>query len=100
MCKAHFPAMDFTTIAREVPKGTNVKKALAETEGFDTLFVQRVNHSAWYKKHDVPAESADDEDDEVEGSRSSAHQSDDDSGDASGKDGTYQASEDNPESSE
>ncbi len=46
--------MDFATIARGVPKGTNVKKALAETEGFDTLFAQRVNHSAWYKKHDIP----------------------------------------------
>ncbi|KAK1616518.1 hypothetical protein QYE76_022035 [Lolium multiflorum] len=40
MCKAHFPAMDFATIARRVPKATNVKQALAETQGFD-------------KKHDI-----------------------------------------------
>jgi hypothetical protein len=48
MCKAHFPAMNLATIARGVPKGTNVKAALAETEGFDTLFALRVNHSSWY----------------------------------------------------
>jgi hypothetical protein len=40
MCKSYFPAMDFVTIAHGVPKGTNVKQALAETEGFDTLFAQ------------------------------------------------------------
>jgi hypothetical protein len=99
MCKAHFPAMDFATIARGVPKGTNVKKALAEIEGFDTLFAQRVNHSAWYKKHAPPPGFSYDEDDE-EGSGSSAHRSDDGSGEGSGKDDTYQASEDDPESSE
>ena len=99
MCKAHFPAMDFATIARGVPKGTNVKKALAETHGFDTLFAERVDHEAWYEKYDVPAEFAE-EDDEVEGSGSSAHQSDSGSGDASGQDKSYQASEDQAESSE
>jgi hypothetical protein len=61
MCKAYFPAMDFATIARGVPKGTNVKEALAETQGFDTLFAQRVDHSSWYKKHDPPAGFSDDE---------------------------------------
>jgi hypothetical protein len=100
MCKAHFPAMDFATIACGVPKGTNVKTALAETEGFDVLFAQRVNHSAWYKKHAPPPGFSDDEEDDEEGSGSSAHQSDDDSGDGSTKDDTYRASEDNPESSE
>ncbi|KAK1660623.1 hypothetical protein QYE76_048782 [Lolium multiflorum] len=40
MCKAHFPAINFATIARGVPKATNVKLALAETQGFDTLFSQ------------------------------------------------------------
>jgi hypothetical protein len=40
MCKSYFPAMDFATIVRGVPKGTNVKKALMKTEGFDTLFAQ------------------------------------------------------------
>jgi hypothetical protein len=60
-----------------------------------------VDHSAWYKKHDVPAGFSDNEDgDEAEGSGSSVHQSDDDSGDASGKDDTYQASDDNLKSSE
>ncbi|KAK1648048.1 hypothetical protein QYE76_065853 [Lolium multiflorum] len=91
------------------PQGHNVKQALAETQGFDTLFARRVDHLSWYKKHDVPTGFFDDEeDDEVEGkaegkaegSGSSAHQSDDDSGDGSGKDNTYQASEDKPESSE
>jgi hypothetical protein len=40
MCKAHFPAINFVMIARGVPKATNVKLALAETQGFDTLFSQ------------------------------------------------------------
>ena len=75
MCKAHFPVMDFATIARGVPKGTNVKKALAETEGFDTLFAQRVNHLSWYEKHAPPPGFSDNEDDDEEGSGSSAHQS-------------------------
>nr|XP_051230252.1 intracellular protein transport protein uso1-like [Lolium perenne] len=105
MCKSYFPAMDFATIARGVPKGTNVKQALAETQGFDTLFARRVDHSSWYQKNDVLAGFSDDEEDdeaegEAEGSGSGAHQSDDDSGDASGKDNTYQESEDKPESSE
>jgi hypothetical protein len=99
MCKSYFPAMNFATVACRVPKGTNVKKALAEIEGFDTLFAQRVNHSAWYKKHAPPPGFSYDEDDE-EGSGSSAHRSDDGSGEGSGKDDTYQASEDDPESSE
>ncbi|KAK1680062.1 hypothetical protein QYE76_040910 [Lolium multiflorum] len=101
MCKAHFAAMDFATIARGVPKVTNVKQALAETQGFDMLFAERVDNSSWYKKHDIPAGFTDDEeDDEVEGSGSSAHQSGDDFGDGSAKDSTYQASDDKPESSE
>jgi hypothetical protein len=58
--------MDFATIARGVPKGTNVKQALAKTEGFDTLFAQRVDHSSWYKKHDVPTGFSDEDDDEAE----------------------------------
>jgi hypothetical protein len=89
MCKSYFPAMNFATVARRVPKGTNVKKALAETKGFDTLFAQRVNHSAWYKKHAPPPGFSDDEDDE-EGSGSSPHHSNDDSGEGSGNDRTYQ----------
>jgi hypothetical protein len=100
MCKAHFPAMDFATIARGVPNVTNVKAALVETEGFVTVFAQRVNHSAWYKKNAPPPGFSNNEDVDEEGSGSSTHRSDDDSGDGSGKDDTYQASEDNPESSE
>jgi hypothetical protein len=87
MCKAHFPTLDFAKIAGGVPKTTNVKKLLVQTCGFDTLFSNRVNHSMWYEKHDLPG--------------SSASQSDDESGNRSGNDNTYQASEeDKPESSE
>ncbi|KAK1642007.1 hypothetical protein QYE76_059812 [Lolium multiflorum] len=53
-CKAHFPFMNFTEIARETPKGTNMRSLLAETQGFDRLFVGRVNHSFWYQKSDLP----------------------------------------------
>jgi hypothetical protein len=105
MCKLYFPAMNFATVACGVPKGTNLKKALAKTEGFDTLFAKRVNHSAWYEKHAPLPGFSDDEDDEEdefdeEGSGSSAHRSDDNSGDGSGKDDTYQASKGEAESSE
>jgi hypothetical protein len=31
MCKAHFPAMNFASIAAGVPKATNIKPLLAET---------------------------------------------------------------------
>jgi hypothetical protein len=102
MCKAHFPAMSFATIARGVPKGTNVKAALAETKGYDTLFARRVDHSYWYKKHAPPHSFFDVEDDEdvEEGSGSSANHSNEDSDEGSGEDGTYQASEDDGQSSE
>jgi hypothetical protein len=100
MCKAHFPAMNFAMIVRGVPKGTNVKKALAKTEGFDTLFAKRVDHESWYEKHDDPVEFADDKDDEVESSGSRAHESESGSSDASGQDRSYQASKDKTESSE
>jgi hypothetical protein len=53
-CKAHFPSMSFTEIARDTPKGTNMRSLLAETQGFDRLFVGRVNHSFWYQKSDLP----------------------------------------------
>jgi hypothetical protein len=100
MCKAHFPTLEFAQIAAGVPKATNIKKLLAETYGFDTLFSNQVNHSMWYEKHDLPAGFAEDEEeDEEEGSGSSAHQSE--SGDGSAKDNTYHASDDDkPESSD
>ena len=91
MCKAHFPTMSFASITRGVPKGTNIKAALAETKGYDTLFARRVDHSFWYKKNAPPPgfsdnEEDEDEEDAEEGSGSSAHRSDEDSGDGSGKD--------------
>jgi hypothetical protein len=93
MCKAHFPAMDFATIARGVPKSTNVKQAIAETQGFDMLFAERVDHLSWYKNHEIPVGFTDDEEeDEVEVSGSSAHQSGEVSANGSAKDNTYQAS--------
>ncbi|KAK1630893.1 hypothetical protein QYE76_005208 [Lolium multiflorum] len=95
MCKGHFPAMDFAAIARGVPKGTNIKAALAETQGYDMLLAERVDHSFWYNKYDLPEGFSDAEDDKQdedleEGSGSSADQSGEDSGDAS----AYVASED------
>ncbi|KAK1613162.1 hypothetical protein QYE76_036835 [Lolium multiflorum] len=73
MCKAHFPTLDFAQIAAGVPKATNIKNLLAETCGFDTLFSNRVNHSMWYEKHDLPAVfSEDEEEEEEEGFGSSA----------------------------
>jgi hypothetical protein len=61
-------------IARGVPKSTNIKQAIAETRGFDTHFAERVDHSSWYKKHDIPDSFTDDEEDhELEGSGPSAH---------------------------
>jgi hypothetical protein len=94
MCKAHFLTMDFANIARGVPKATNVKKLIKEFSGFDSLFSSRVK---WYDKHEFLAGfSKDNEEDEEEGSGSSASPS----GSESGKDNTFNASEeDKPESS-
>jgi hypothetical protein len=109
MCKAHFPTMSFAKIARGVPKGTNVRAALAETKGYDTLFARRVDHSDWNPKHAPPHGFSDDEDDEEEedaeeGSGSSANHTDEDSGEGSDegsdKDDTYHASEEDGQSSE
>ena len=105
MCKAHFPTMSFASVARGVPKGTNIKAALAETQGYDRLFAGRVDHSFWYNKHALPegfSDAEDDEDDEdvEEGSGSSANRSNEDSGDGSGEGSAYEASEDEGQSSE
>lgn len=105
MCKAHFPTMSFASITCGVPKGTNIKAALSETKGYDMLFARRVDHSFWYKKNVPPPSFSDDEEDEdeegaEEGSGSSTHRSDEDSGEGSGKDDTYQASEEDGQSSE
>jgi hypothetical protein len=104
MCKVHFPSMNFSSIVCGAPKGTNLKAILAETKGFDHMFAKRVDHSFWYKKSAPPlgfsdAEDEDEEEDE-EGSGSSAPCSDEESGDGSEKDDTYNASEDDAQSSE
>jgi hypothetical protein len=44
-CKAHCPKMNLAEVTRRLPKGTNVKLALAETQGYDRLLAERVNHS-------------------------------------------------------
>ncbi|KAK1649722.1 hypothetical protein QYE76_067527 [Lolium multiflorum] len=94
MCKAHFPTMNFADVARGAPKGTNIRAALAETQGYDRLFAGRVNHSFWYNKYDLPEGFSDTEDEEEEGveegSGSSANHSKEGSGDGS----VYVASED------
>ncbi|KAK1606870.1 hypothetical protein QYE76_030543 [Lolium multiflorum] len=61
-CKAHFPSMNFADIARGAPKGTNMRAALAETQGYDRLFAGQVNHSFWYNKYDLPEGFSDAED--------------------------------------
>jgi hypothetical protein len=105
MCKAHFLAMNFRTVARGSPKGTNIKTALAETQGYDRLFARRVDHSFWYNKHALPegfSDTEDDEDDEdiEEGSGSSANHSNEGSGDGSDEGSPYEASEDEEQASE
>jgi hypothetical protein len=66
MCKAHVPSLDFANLAAGVPKDTNVKKLLAETCGFDTLFSNRVNHEMWYEKNELPAGFAEEEEKDKE----------------------------------
>jgi hypothetical protein len=90
MCKAHIPAMNFKTIACGAPKGTNIKTALAETQGYDRLFARRVDHSFWYNKHMLPEGFFDTEEDEED------EDAEEDSGDAS----AYVASEDEDHVSE
>jgi hypothetical protein len=112
-CKAHFPAMKFADIARGTPEGTNMHSILAETKGFDRIFVGRVNHSFWYNKYDLPKGFSDAEDEEenveegdAEGSGSSADQSKEysegnsgiGSGDDSGDGSAYVASDEDQSS--
>ncbi|KAK1648670.1 hypothetical protein QYE76_066475 [Lolium multiflorum] len=65
-CKAYFPTMNFADVSRGIPKGTNMRALLAETQGYDRLFVGRVNHSLWYNKHGLPSGSLDAEDEDEE----------------------------------
>ncbi|KAK1682397.1 hypothetical protein QYE76_043245 [Lolium multiflorum] len=53
-CKAHFPSLNLATVARGAPQGSDMGALLAETEGYEQLFVRRVDHSFWYNKHDLP----------------------------------------------
>ncbi|KAK1617646.1 hypothetical protein QYE76_023163 [Lolium multiflorum] len=88
-CKAHIPTMNFADVARGVPKGANMRNLIAETQGYDRVFVGRVNHSFWYNKHNLPEGFSDAEDEEEEdcpeeeGSGSSSDHEEDISGDDS-----------------
>ncbi|KAK1610684.1 hypothetical protein QYE76_034357 [Lolium multiflorum] len=53
-CKAHFPSLNLANVARGAPKGSDMDALLAETEGYEQLFVRRVDHSLRYNKHDLP----------------------------------------------
>ncbi|KAK1668026.1 hypothetical protein QYE76_056185 [Lolium multiflorum] len=106
-CKAHFPTMNYADVARGAPKGTNMRTLLAETQGYERLFVGRVNQSFWYNKHDLPegftdAEDEDEEEDaeegDEEGSGSSAEHDEEGSGDESSDGSAYVASDEDQSS--
>ncbi|KAK1627702.1 hypothetical protein QYE76_002017 [Lolium multiflorum] len=105
-CKAHFPSLNLADVARGVPEDSDMGALLAETEGYEQLFVRRVDHSFWYNQHDLPSGFSDAEEEAGEpeyygeGSGSSGEHSGGDSGDDSkagsgDSDGgsTYQQSE-------
>ncbi|KAK1612046.1 hypothetical protein QYE76_035719 [Lolium multiflorum] len=88
------------------PEDSDMGALLAETEGYEQLFVRRVDHSFWYNQHDLPSGFSDAEEEAGEpeyygeGSGSSGEHSGGDSGDDSkagsgDSDGgsTYQQSE-------
>ncbi|KAK1620693.1 hypothetical protein QYE76_026210 [Lolium multiflorum] len=88
-CKAHFPSLNFADVARGAPKGSDMGAILAETQGYEQLFVRRVNHSFWYGKHALPKGFSDAEEEEGdpefygEGSGSSIDRSEGGSNDGS-----------------
>ncbi|KAK1670932.1 hypothetical protein QYE76_059091 [Lolium multiflorum] len=88
-CKAHFPSLNFANVARGAPEGSDMGAILAETQGYEQLFVRRVNHSFWYNKYDLPKGFSDAEEEEGEpeyygeGSGSSVEHSGEGSGDDS-----------------
>ncbi|KAK1617479.1 hypothetical protein QYE76_022996 [Lolium multiflorum] len=105
-CKAHFPSLNLADVARGAPKDSDMGALLAETQGYEQLFVRRVDHSFWYNKHDLPKGFSDAEEEAGEpeyygeGSGSSGEHSGGNSGDDSeagsgdSDDGsTYQESE-------
>ncbi|KAK1652734.1 hypothetical protein QYE76_070539 [Lolium multiflorum] len=53
-CKAFFPSLNLAQVARGAPESSDMGTLLAETEGYEELFVRRVDHSFWYNKHDLP----------------------------------------------
>ncbi|KAK1668572.1 hypothetical protein QYE76_056731 [Lolium multiflorum] len=59
------PPLSLTAdIVRDTPKGADMRSILAETKGYDQLFVRRVNHSFWYHKYDLPKGFSDAENEE------------------------------------
>ncbi|KAK1603696.1 hypothetical protein QYE76_027369 [Lolium multiflorum] len=88
-CKAHFPSLNFADVARGAPKGSDMGAILAETQGYEQLFVRRVDHSFWYNKHNLPEGFSDAEEEAGEpeyygeGSGSSSEHSGENSGDDS-----------------
>ncbi|KAK1649194.1 hypothetical protein QYE76_066999 [Lolium multiflorum] len=91
-----------TKLMRQPPKGTNMRAALAETQGYDRVFARQVNHSFWYNKYDHPTRFSDVEDDEEEGANEGADEgsgsSDDHSQEGSNEDSSdgsaYEATDD------
>ncbi|KAK1669715.1 hypothetical protein QYE76_057874 [Lolium multiflorum] len=53
-CKAFFPSLNLAQVARGAPESSDMSALLAETEGYEELFVRRVDHSFWYNKHNLP----------------------------------------------
>ncbi|KAK1651552.1 hypothetical protein QYE76_069357 [Lolium multiflorum] len=88
-CKAHFPSLNLADVARGAPEDSDMGALLAETEGYEQLFVRRVDHSFWYNQHDLPSGFSDAEEEAGEpeyygeGSGSSGEHSGGDSGDDS-----------------
>ncbi|KAK1609430.1 hypothetical protein QYE76_033103 [Lolium multiflorum] len=87
-CKAFFPSLNLAQVARGAPESSDMSALLAETEGYEELFVRRVDHSFWYNKHNLPegfsdAEEAGEPEYYGEGSGSSSEHSGENSGDDS-----------------
>ncbi|KAK1613224.1 hypothetical protein QYE76_036897 [Lolium multiflorum] len=88
-CKAFFPSLNLAQVARGAPESSDMSALLAETEGYEELFVRRVDHSFWYNKHDLPEGFSDAEEEASEpefygeGSGSSSEHSGENSGEDS-----------------
>jgi hypothetical protein len=109
-CKAFFPSLNLAQAARGAPESSDMSALLAETEGYEELFVRRVDHSFWYNKHNLPEGFSDAEEEAGEpefygeGSGSSSEHSGENSGEDSeagsgGSDdgSSYQQSEEDSE---